>query len=116
MVLVKHLRLEYYSQFIGLVLHHPGAADEVDLLQAITIPFEDPKHVYFAEGDGGRTGGGEEGGFVAPSFGIRSGSNIMTPFGLLYGDRDMFERFEISAKVKPADDQGSVGELVDEMG
>ena len=46
------------------------------------------------------------GGFVAPSFGIRSGSNIMTPFGLLYADRDMFDRFDISVEVKPADDEG----------
>ena len=84
--------------------------EEVDLLQAITIPFEDPKHVYFAEGDRrqGTTGGSGMGGggFVAPSFGIRSGSNIMTPFGLLYADRDMFDRFEISVEVKPADDEG----------
>ena len=51
-------------------------------------------------------GAGDGGGFVAPSFGIRSGSNIMTPFGLLYADRGMFDRYEISARVKPADDQG----------
>ena len=58
-------------------------------------------------------GAGDGGGFVAPSFGIRSGSNIMTPFGLLYADRGMFDRYEISARVKPADDQGSGGESVD---
>ena len=84
--------------------------EEVDLLQAITIPFDDPKHVFFAEGDRrramGAMGAGAGDSFVAPSFGIRSGSNIMTPFGLLYADRDMFDRFDISVEVKPADDEG----------
>lgn len=93
---------------VCLTLIYSSGVEELDLLQAITIPFEDPKHVYFAEGDRRRMMGmgGGGGGFVAPSFGIRSGSNIMTPFGLLYADRDMFDRFEISVKVKPADDQG----------
>ena len=96
-------------QSCNVDLIYSAGVEEVDLLQAITIPFEDPKHVYFAEGDRRRTMGmgvGVGGGFVAPSFGIRSGSNIMTPFGLLYADRHMFDRFEISVRVKPADDQG----------
>lgn len=45
--------------------------------------------------------------FAAPGFGIRAGSNIMTPFGLIYSKRKMYERFQIVAKVKPADDQVS---------
>ena len=98
------MNVQCYVRF----LYYFSDVEEVDLLQAITIPFEDPKHVYFAEGDKRRRtmGAGDGGGFVAPSFGIRSGSNIMTPFGLLYADRRMFDRYEISARVKPADDQG----------
>ena len=45
---------------------------EIDLLQAISIPFDDPKHVYFAEGLHG-----------FPAFGLRAGSDLRTPHSLL---------------------------------
>ena len=67
---------------------------EVDLLQAISIPFDDPKHVYFAEGVHG-----------FPAFGLRAGSDLRTPHSLLL-PVTMFENFAIVASFKPSDGQG----------
>ena len=68
--------------------------EEIDLLQAISFPFDDPKHIYYADGS-------EEG---IPAFGIRAGSSIMTPFGLLFTQNQMFKDFVLLATVKPADE------------
>ena len=67
---------------------------EIDLLQAISIPFDDPKHVYFAEGLHG-----------FPAFGLRAGSDLRTPHSLLL-PLSMFENFAIVASFKPSDGQG----------
>jgi len=69
-------------------------ASEIDLLQAISIPFDDPKHVYFAEGLHG-----------FPAFGLRAGSDLRTPHSLLL-PLSMFENFAILASIRPADQQG----------
>ena len=67
---------------------------EIDLLQAISIPFDDPKHVYFAEGQHG-----------FPAFGLRAGSDLRPPHSLLLPG-EMFENFAILTSFKPADQQG----------
>ena len=67
---------------------------EIDLLQAISIPFDDPKHVYFAEGLHG-----------FPAFGLRAGSDLRTPHSLLLPVK-MFDNFAILASIKPSDQQG----------
>ena len=70
------------------------SGDELDILQAITIPFDDPKHLYYAEGSEG-----------FPAFGVRAGSNVMSPFGLLFAQTHFYPEFAISTKFKSADDQ-----------
>lgn len=67
---------------------------ELDLLQAISVPFEDPKHVYFAEGLHG-----------LHAFGLRAGSDLRTPHSLLLPPL-MYENFAILATIRPADSQG----------
>lgn len=80
--------------FILLLVKPTVPASEIDLLQAISIPFDDPKHVYFAEGLHG-----------FPAFGLRAGSDLRTPHSLLL-PLSMFENFAIVASFKPSDGQG----------
>ncbi len=79
---------------IVLAENTDSLAGSIDLLQAITLPFEDPKHIYFAEDAQG-----------LPAFGVRAGSTIRTPFGLLFPEKELFAEFLITAHVKPADEQ-----------
>ena len=82
----------------------------LDLLQAIPVPFDDPKHLYFSDGDPSVVPGG-------PAFGVRAGSNIRAPFALIHmgadggdgdGEEGVFDGgggFVVRAHFKPADEQ-----------
>lgn len=79
------------------------AEAEMDLLQAITIPFDDPKHLYFSDGDPEL--------FAGPAYGVRAGSNVRAPFALIHksepgGEGDVFQAdFLFTAHFKPEDEQ-----------
>ena len=64
------------------------------MLQAVSIPFDDPKHVYFAEGLHG-----------FPAIGLRAGSDLRTPHSLLFPQL-LYDNFAIMASFKPSDQQG----------
>ncbi len=87
----------------------------MDLLQAIPVPFNDPKHLYFADGD---PSGSASSALAAtgPAFGVRAGSNIRAPFALIHkqvgeagrggGGGGIFQgQFVVYAHFKPADEQ-----------
>ena len=89
----KILRVNPFPDSYKICIFHSNLS-EIDLLQAISIPFDDPKHVYFAEGLHG-----------FPAFGLRAGSDLRTPHSLLL-PLSMFENFAIVASFKPSDGQG----------
>jgi len=86
--------------FPMLATHSPFRMIDVDLLQAIAVPFDDPKHLYFAEGDPTASAGG------FPAYGVRAGSSVKTPLGLLYERRELSPEFGVAAHFRAADEQG----------
>ncbi|XP_063850523.1 collagen alpha-1(XV) chain-like [Scylla paramamosain] len=68
--------------------------EEVDLLQAIAVPFEDPSTQYFVTGFDG-----------FPAFGFKVGASIKHPFRLFLPEK-FYREFSIQAAVKPDTEEG----------
>ncbi|KAK7066024.1 hypothetical protein SK128_018337, partial [Halocaridina rubra] len=76
-----------------LVLHTilllPEPIEELDLLQAIEVPFADPSTQYFVTGFDG-----------FPAFGFKAGASIKHPYRLFLPER-LYRQFSILVAVKP---------------
>ncbi|KAB7501914.1 Collagen alpha-1(XV) chain, partial [Armadillidium nasatum] len=63
--------------------------EEIDILQAIIVPFPDPSTQYFVTGFDG-----------FPAFGFRAGANIKHPYRLFLPDK-FYREFSIHVALKP---------------
>jgi collagen type XVIII alpha len=83
------LRSFLQNTYIVIFLSVPDAIPDHDILQAIKIPFDDPKTQFFDNGLDG-----------FPAFGLRPGSDVKSPYRLFIPEK-LFSEFSIVATVRP---------------
>ncbi|ODM97649.1 Collagen alpha-1(XV) chain [Orchesella cincta] len=79
----------YGSRSYGGILGSQDAIEEHDLLQAIRVPFDDPRTQYFEAGLDG-----------FPAYGLRDGAEVKSHYRLFLPDR-LYRDFALLATVKP---------------
>jgi collagen type XVIII alpha len=86
--------LLYVSEVPVIVLFVADIIPDHDILQAIKIPFDDPKTQFFDNGLDG-----------FPAFGLRPGSDIKSPYRLFIPEK-LYSEFSIVATVRPNTGEG----------
>lgn len=96
MIVLFVLKLFLTQIFFFYFVSGFGAQNEHDLLQSIKIPFVDPKTQFFENGFDG-----------FPTFGMKPGSDIKTPYRLSLPER-LYSDFSLIMAAKPASREGGV--------